>query len=133
MATLQAHETLAVSSQYCSSSFRFSDGHAVNGFMILLAKNTMLSKFLAACIKGRGRIGLFVSRSVLFEPGCIDIWTACFHRNTSFSGFQLSFQCTQCKGQFVVPGPRSPQYPLRAGHMTAGTCALGYVLLKLCM
>ena len=38
MATLQAHETLAVSSQYCSSSFRFSDGHAVNGFVILLAK-----------------------------------------------------------------------------------------------
>ena len=69
MATLQAHETLAVSSQYCSSSFKFSDGHAVNGFMILLVKNTMLSKFLAACIKGRGRIGLFVSRSVLFEPG----------------------------------------------------------------
>lgn len=75
MVNLQAHETLAISSQYWSSSFRISDGHAVNGFVILLAKNPVLSKFLAACIKGRGRRGLFVSRSVLFEPGCIDIWT----------------------------------------------------------
>ena len=66
MSTLQVHKTLAVSSQYCSSSFRFSDSHAVNGF-VPLAKKTVLSKFLAACIKGRGRIGLFASRSVLFE------------------------------------------------------------------
>ena len=41
---------------------------------------------------------------------------------------------TFCKGTFVVRGLCSPQYPLCAGHMTkAATCALRYVLLKLCI
>ena len=71
---IRPHKTLAISSQYCSPSFRFSDGHAVNGFVILLAKSTLLSKFLTACIKGRGRMGLFASCSVLFKPWVYSVY-----------------------------------------------------------